>query len=193
MSKSLTKQGFENVRYFSEGKRSIVYIAEYKNKKVAIKTKKPKSKAKGRIQNEIIFLKLLNKYKIGPKLVLYGKDFIAYEFVKGIKFIDWLTNKDIKTKRKIVTIILKKCRILDKLKINKKEFTRPIKHILIYKNKPYFIDFERCYFTEKPKNVTQLCQFLIDNNLMKKNIKILKNYKENQTEKNFKEILKLIN
>jgi len=192
MLKALNKQGFKNIRYFSEGKRSIVYIAEYKNKKIAIKTKKPKSEAKGRIQNEANFLKILNKHKIGPKLVLYDKNFLAYEFIKGIKFIDWLTHKNIKEKRKIITIILKKCRILDKLKINKKEFTRPIKHILVYRNYPYFIDFERCYFTENPKNVTQLCQFLIERKLIKNNKQILIKYKKQQTDQNFIKILKLI-
>ncbi len=192
MLKQLTKLGFKNIGYFSEGKRSIVYIATYKNKKVAIKIKKPKSEAKGRIENEAKFLKVLNKYKIGPKLVLYNKNFMAYEFIKGIRFIDWLKTKNKNKQRKVIKIILEKCRTLDKLEINKKEFTRPIKHILIYKDYPYFIDFERCYFTEKPKNVTQLYQFLIENSLIKKNNLIIKKYKKQQTEENFKKILGLI-
>lgn len=192
MLKQLIDLGFKNIRYFSEGKRSMVYIAIYKGKKVALKTKKPESEAKGRIENEANFLKVLNKYKIGPKLVLHGKTFVAYEFIKGVRFIDWLKGKNKSQKRKVIKIILEKCRILDKLKINKKEFTRPIKHILIYKNYPYFIDFERCYLTEKPKNVTQLCQFLIEMNLIKKNTLIIKKYKKQQTEENFKKIVKLI-
>jgi len=61
---------------------------------------------------------------------------------------------------KIIKNILEQCRIMDKLKINKKEFHKPIKHIIVYKNKPVMIDFERCYYAEKPKNVTQFCQFI---------------------------------
>ena len=56
----------------------------------------------------------------------------------------------------------------------------PVKHIIIGKNrKPVLIDFERCRKTEKPKNVTQFCQFLIGNLvrelLSKKGIAIDKN------------------
>ena len=81
---------------------------------------------------------------------------------------------------------------MDKLKINKLEFTRPVKHIFVNNSKVIIIDFERAYHTNKPKNVTQFCQFLIRNNLMKRGIKILKKYKDSQTNKNFKEIIKRI-
>ena len=87
---------------------------------------------------------------------------------------------------------MKQARVLDKLKINKLEFTRPVKHVFIKNEKITMIDFEKCYFTDSPKNVTQFCQFLINRKLMKKNIKLLKKYKEKQTEKNFKEILRTI-
>ncbi len=79
----------------------------------------------------------------------------------------------------------------------------PVKHIIINKN-PIMIDFERCYLTNKPKNVSQFCQFLLSNNLKvllkNKNIKISKkelikltrDYKKSYKEKYFREILKLI-
>jgi len=56
------------------------------------------------------------------------------------------------------------------------------------------IDFERCYYTEKPKNVTQFCQFLLLINKIKPEaIEILKKYKKDESEENFKRILKAIN
>ena len=68
----------------------------------------------------------------------------------------------------------------------------PYKHILIKGKKVKMIDFERCYYNDKPKNVTQFCQF-IRNRLMKVNNskfkKLLQNYKKKQSEKNYKEIL----
>jgi putative serine/threonine protein kinase len=187
----------KNPRYLAEGKRSIVYTGYLKSQKVSIKTTHPNSKAEGRISNEAKYLKKLNKYKIGPTLLSKGKDYIIYKFVEGKLFIDYLAENE-----KIFPIIkkiLEQCRILDKLKINKLEFTRPTKHIFIKNNNVTIIDFERCYEINSPKNVTQFCQFL-----MKKNTeqyikldklefrKILKKYKNNQTENNFNEIINFL-
>jgi putative serine/threonine protein kinase len=183
-------KGVKGVKYFSKGKRSLIYTGIYKTQKVAIKTKNPDSEAKNRIENEIKFLKILNKYGIGPELVLTTKKYFVYKFVEGELLVDYLKNND--KKYVILKKVLDQCRILDKLKINKLEFTRPIKHVFVKNNKISMIDFERCYYTDKPKNVTQFCQFLIRYNLMENNIKTLQNYKENQTEKNYKEILKKI-
>lgn len=184
-------KGIKNTKYFSKGKRSLIYTGIYKNQKVAIKTKNPESEAKNRIQNEIEFLKILNKYNIGPEVLITNKKYFAYKFVEGELFVDYL--KKTKNKYKIVKKVLDQCRILDKLKINKLEFTRPIKHIFIKNNKITMIDFERCYETNNPKNVTQFSQYIIKNFKTKKEFQeILKKYKEKQTEKNYKEILKYI-
>ena len=92
---------------------------------------------------------------------------------------------------------------LDKLKINKKELTNPYKHIIINK-KIVMIDFERCYFTDKPKNVSQFCQFLMSKKVKEifmknkininknKLIRILKVYKKSYSEKYFENVLRLI-
>ena len=183
----------EKVKFFDKGKRSLVYIGNYKNKQVIIKIKNPKSQAKERISNEAKYLKLLNKYKIGPKLISSGKNFLIYEFIQGKPYIE-----SIKTKQRInLTLqILEKCRILDKLKINKLEFIRPIKHFFVKDKKVKMIDFERCYKTKNPKNVTQFCNFLLHNKLFKINkkelIDLLKEYKEKQTDKKFKKIREII-
>jgi len=184
-------KGVKEVKYFSKGKRSLIYTGIYKNQKVAIKTKNPVSEAENRIENEIKFLKILNKHTIGPELLLTTKKYFVYKFVEGELLVDYLKNNN-NNNYSILKKVIDQCRILDKLKINKLEFTRPIKHVFVKNKKITMIDFERCYYTENPKNVTQFCQFLIRYNLMENNIEILQNYKENQTEKNFKEILKKI-
>ncbi len=190
------KNKIKTIEYFSKGKRSIVYTGIYKNKKVAIKIEKPETKAKNRIKNEALFLKKINKYNIGPRILFSGEKYIVYEFVKGKPISEWIKNK--KEVTKAIKNILLKCRTLDKLKINKKEFTHPEKHILIDKE-PKLIDFERCYITKSPKNVTQFCQFLMyrlnkELKINKKKLKEdLKNYKKEQTEKNFKRILEVLN
>ena len=183
----------KNLRYLAKGKRGIIYTGILNGKKVSIKKKNPDSEAIGRLKNEAKFLKILNKYGVGPKLLKSGKDYIIYNYVEGIFLPEFLeTEKSLIKKKKVIINILKQARIQDKLKINKLEFTRPLKHILIKYPKVTILDFERCYYTEHPKNVTQFSQYLIKNNLMENDIKVFQNYKENQTEKNFKEILKLI-
>jgi putative serine/threonine protein kinase len=181
----------KNVKYFAKGKRSLIYTGIYKNQKVAIKTKNPKSEAKNRIKNEINYLKILNKYNIGPTLLITKEKYFVYKFVEDEFLVDYL--KQTNDKYKIIKKVLDQCRILDKLKINKLEFTRPIKHIFVKNNKITMIDFERCYETNNPKNVTQFCQFIIKSFKTKKEFQeILKEYKNKQTEKNYKKILKYL-
>lgn len=181
------------LKYLAQGKRGIVYTGYLDNKKVSIKTKRSDSKASERIKNESKFLKLLNKHKIGPTLVKTGKEYLIYKYVSGTPLPEFLKKEKDKTKKKrVLTTILKQARILDKLKINKLEFTRPLKHVFVKYPKVTIIDFERSYYTKKPKNVTQFCQFLIKSKLIKNNVKILKEYKNNQTDDNFKKIIKEI-
>ena len=87
------------------------------------------------------------------------------------------------------------------MRVNKEEMLRPQKHVLIGKSgKVTMLDFERCRKTQKPKNVTQLCQFLAGNYansmLRQKGINInreellaaAQHYKHSQNGKNFKKI-----
>jgi len=63
-----------NIEKFATGKRGIIYVGELNNKKVAVKAKNPDSLAKNTIENEIKWLKVLNKKGIGPKLIRSDKD-----------------------------------------------------------------------------------------------------------------------
>jgi predicted Ser/Thr protein kinase len=58
-----------NPELFSSGKRGLIYTFKKNNKIYAIKIKNPKSEAEGRIENEVKFLKILNKDNIGPKFI----------------------------------------------------------------------------------------------------------------------------
>ncbi len=186
-----------NLEFFDKGKRALIYTGTHKRKKVGIKIKNPSSKAISRIENEGNFLKKLNKYNIGPKLILAKKDYIIYEFIEGEKYYSLLPNLNQRERINLSLQILDKCRIMDKLKINKLEFTRPVKHFFVKNKKVKMIDFERCYETKKPKNLTQFCNFMMSNekwfNLDNKIlIKLLKDYKEKQTETKYRKIRKLI-
>jgi HemK-related putative methylase len=198
LNQLIKKFNLKNIEYLAKGKRGVIFKALFKNKKISIKIKKKESLALGNIENEARFLKIVNKYKIGPKLLFCEDNYLIYEFVEGIKIIDFIKKANKKEIIKILNYCLNQCLILDKLSINKFEMHNPIKHILVGK-KIIMIDFERCRYTENVKNVTQFLQFIIKlkNDLQKKNIyideqKIIdigKKYSLNKDEKVLKNII----
>lgn len=190
---SQNRMRLTNLKYFSKGKRSKVYTNIYKNKKVIVKYSY-------RAKIEANWLKKLSKLDFVPKLLFSDKEKIVYEFIEGEPILVYI--QKVKNSKPIIKQILKQCFELDKLKINKKELTNPYKHILIKNKKAMMIDFERCYETENPKNVTQFAQyimsrkmdlifkekgFILDKNKFKK---ALKNYKSCKTKSNFSKILR---
>lgn len=194
----------KNLKFFAKGKRGVIYTGFYRGKKIAVKKKRPESKAIGRIKNEAEFLKILNKAGIGPKLISFKNNQLIYEFVEGDFILDFIDKSDKRQILKAIKDIFKQMLILDKLNVNKEEMHHPLKHILIDKNnKITLIDFERTHTTPRPKNVTQFCQFLmsIKNLLEKKNIiidkpklmELSKAYKNKRTLENFRNILNSLN
>ncbi|MBI2148079.1 hypothetical protein HYU23_00205 [Candidatus Woesearchaeota archaeon] len=155
-----------NPQIFAKGKRGLIYTFKKNNKLYAVKIKNPESKAENRIQNEINFLKILNKYKIGPKIIEFNEGYFYYEFIEGKTLKEFL--KVNKNPEKIFGEIIRQCKILDNLKINKEEMHKPLKNIIIKNNKVIMLDFERCHFTARPKNFNQFKQFLrrTDTNLL---------------------------
>lgn len=212
--KELEKNNIKSIKYFAKGKRGLVFTGVYTSKKIGIKINNPKSSAIMRLENEAKFLKLLNKNGIGPKLLLNGNNFLAYEFIEGHNIIEFLSAfkknsiENGNNKRMIIKIIkktMKQLYIMDKFKIEKQEMSHPQKHILINKkNNPTLIDFERCKYTLNPGNVTQFCDFLASDNMMtilkngkieinqKKIIEAARRYKKQRNKNNFNKIIRLI-
>ncbi len=202
--KKFEKNKIKNVKYLTKGHRGLLFAGIYKNKKVAIKTKNPESHAIGRIENEAKWLKKLNNYEIGPKLLFIGDNYFVYSYIDGIFIKDFIKTSNKKQIKKIIKKIFQQLFILDKLSIDKEEMHRPLKHIIISRNKPYLIDFERTHHVKSPKNVTQLCQFLMNgyiNSILKtkgiharKNnlIKLAKIYKNNPNKANLRKITNLL-
>lgn len=173
--RELEKKGIKNIKYLAHGKRGMVFTAKYKNKKIAVKTKKYDSEALGRVQNEAFFLDLLNKHRIGPELLLRGDNWLAYRFVPGKLIRDWLPNAKKSELNHVLSKVFYKCFKMDQLGINKEEMHRPVKHIIIGRSVK-LIDFERARKTKDPKNVSQFCQFVMSLKpvLEKKGIKVNK-------------------
>jgi putative serine/threonine protein kinase len=143
-----------------KGHRGIVRTVFINGKKIAVKSRLSKAY---NIAKEAKFLKLLNKKGIGPKLIKYDESAIYMQFIEGSRILDYVEESKI-TKNQIISVfrkILLQLYEMDRQKINKRELTHPYKHIIIGKDdEPFMIDFERCYYSEKSKNITQFIQFL---------------------------------
>ena len=174
------------------GKRGIVYCFY----PFAIKVKRKDSLAVNRILHEGKWLKLLNKYGIGPHLYIATEKFLLLELIRGETILEFFTHASKKEKWKVVMEILRQCRILDELHIDKFEMHHPVKHVFLTKRrKAVMIDFERCKYSLKPKNVTQFVQFLPRLGILsnKERMKqLLQEYKKNYSEKRFREIISIL-
>mgnify|MGYP001615034787 CR=1 FL=1 len=176
--------------FIDKGKRGKVY----KIFNFALKIERKDIKTINRIKNEAGWLKILNKHGIGPKLYFSYGNWILMKFVNGERILDYFKKISYIRKKEIIKEILLQCYEMDKLKVNKFEMNHPDKHIVIDK-KVVMIDFEKCKYSLKPKNVTQFLQFLnkLGIQISKKVIEVSKKYKENQNDENFKRILELFN
>lgn len=180
------------MQLLAKGKRGTVYVeGKYIVKKASAY----------QIKNEVEWLKKLNRCGIGPHLVSSGDDWFKAEYIKGELIEDYVGKADKKVIVKVLKGCLKQCRVMDAMKMNKKEMHHPYKHIIVAHGKPVFIDFERCKITENPKNVTQFCQYLLKlSGIFKDKIQIdkekmieaMKGYKRERSEGSFKKILSLL-
>ena len=175
------------LKMLAKGKRGIVFLKRFGGKQIVVKKKNPESTAVGRIAIEAKFLKLLNKYDIGPRFIYYKEDELGMEYIKGELFEEYTDNE------KVVKEIFLQMYQMDKLGINKKEMHHPTKHIIIRDGKAVLIDFERCHYTEKPKNVSQFVQYIrrvfnLDNRILE----AAKEYKKNPTKNNLNKIISCV-
>lgn len=152
--------------YLAKGKRGIAYTAYNGKQKVLIKEVNPAS-AVNTIAHEADMLKVANTKGVGPLFLAIDKGALIREFVEGEEIVDWIKKAKKPVIKKVLLDIVTQCRKLDELGMSKQEMTHPHKHILVRKNLPVFIDFDRARYTEKPKNLTQICQWITSTELQK--------------------------
>jgi predicted Ser/Thr protein kinase len=152
--------------YLARGKRGIAYTAKLGRKKVLLKEFNPKADI-NTIANEAKMLQVANAKHVGPAFIALHDGVLVREFVDGDRIGEWM-RKATKAKIKAALLaILDQCRALDELGINKLEMTHPHKHILMQRNKPVMIDFDRARYATRPKNVTQVCQWMTSKEMLK--------------------------
>ena len=202
--RSLEAGGISSIKRLAKGHRGLIFAGRLKEKKVAIKKQREDIPVIGRIENEARWLKVLNRKKIGPKFLYSDENYFVYEYVEGEFLPDYLEKASKQDSKKVLIDVFKQCFVLDKIGVNKEEMHHPLKHVLVQKGKAVMIDFERVHVTEKPKNVTQFCQYVTGTRVLgilkSKGFKFskrqvtsaAKKYKKKIDEKNFDNILKII-
>jgi len=193
----------EQKQYYDKGKRGIIFTALLNGEKVLVKEHNPTA-AVNTIAHEANILQTINKKNIGPLFIALQDNMLIREFINGEAILDWMKTAKKPTIQHVLLGILDQCRTLDTLGISKMEMTHPHKHIIIRKNNPVMIDFDRAHATTKPKNVTQVCQWITGGELggilRQKGIQLpretmlehAKNYKNSYNKKTYERIREMI-
>lgn len=77
------KVKLKDIKLIGEGWRSYIYRAEFLGKDVAVKVAKNKSVEQA-INKEARILEMLKGMKNFPQILIYGEDFVLYEFIEGV-------------------------------------------------------------------------------------------------------------
>ena len=148
------------IEKISKGYSSKVFLVESpRKKKFALKIEKDSSPRKNMVQKEVSCLRKANKVGIGPKLCGFDlqNKCILLEFIKGKTLQDFVFSSPSK---KQLEIVLKKlflqAKELDEINLSHGQLGGKMKNILISKNKPIIIDFEKASLKRKTRNLSQL-------------------------------------
>lgn len=133
----------EAPKFYARGHRGVIYRCG----SVVIKTS----------TTEATWLARCNALGLGPLLRGADSTAVAMDFVPGTFLGEFLeTNRDV---RPVLNDLIRQCLLLDAHGIDKKEMVRP-QVLVVDESTCVLIDFERCSFSDRPSNLTGLCQYL---------------------------------
>ncbi len=153
-----------NKTYLAKGKRGIVSTATVSGRRVVVKEPNPAAST-NTIEREARMLKRVNRLGIGPELLGIVDGCLVMEYVDGEEILRWARHSTKERIKRLLRELLDQCRRLDLEGISKREMTRPYKHVLVSRGRPVQIDFDRASDDARPRNVTQLCQWLTSNRM----------------------------
>jgi len=195
------------ISILGKGYVGIVVLGKIGRKKVAIKIRRNDSPRKN-LKREAGLLKIINKHKIGPKLVAFSKNFLVMEYLDGEKIGDWVdglkkkgNSSQLKT---VIKKILEDCYSLDRIGLDHGELSNLSKHVIVGR-KITILDFESSSIDRKVSNVTSATQALcIGSGISKiigrvykipkkqKMITVLRRYKQEGTRESFENLLSVL-
>jgi len=195
------------ISVLGKGYVGIVVLGKIGRKKVAIKIRRNDSPRKN-LKREAGLLKIINKHKIGPKLVAFSKNFLVMEYLDGEKISGWvdgLKKKENSSQLKtVIKKVLEDCYSLDRIGLDHGELSNLSKHVIVGR-KIAVIDFESSSTDRKVSNVTSATQALcIGSGISKiigrvykipkkqKMITVLRRYKREGTRESFESLLSVL-
>jgi putative serine/threonine protein kinase len=195
------------ISILGKGYVGVVVLGKMGRKKVAVKIRRNDSPRKN-LEKEAGLLKIVNKHKIGPKLISSSKNFLVMEYLDGEKIGDWVDglkkNEKSSQLKPIIKKVLEDCYSLDRIDLDHGELSNLSKHVIVGK-KTTIIDFESSSMDRKVSNVTSATQaFCIGSGISKiigrvykipkkqKMITVLRRYKHEGTRESFDNLLDIL-
>ena len=155
------------LRILGKGTNSLVIKVIYNGSLAVLKILRLDASRQTLTLEAFIIKKILNAYKdiqIVPKLYKSSDWYLITEYIEGETLFDFLSKTIFEIdKEEIASIIRKmlyKAYLLDKIKIDHGELSRPKSHVIIreHDDEPIFIDFESAKIKERPRNFSSLAQ-----------------------------------
>ena len=186
----------------------VVTLARLGNQDVALKIRRTNA-PKADLTGEAAFLAAANQASIGPRLLGASRNFLVMDYVAGDRFLDWVkkaTNSHAITHIQVILrrILLDSFR-LDGLGLDHGNLRCISDHVIVSGEQAVLLDFSSASQRRRAANVTSVTQGLflgtqIASYLAKvchlppkpELIEVLRNYKQQQTGKNFNAILELL-
>jgi len=164
----LSRKNLKIAGKISKGYSSEVFLVQdRKGKKFALKVEKGKSPRRDFLRKETENLKAANSINVGPKLIDYDSESkaVLMEFIEGVTFEKYLfeTNVSKKQLHKFISELLKQAKKMDEIGLDHGQLAGKGRNILVRKNRPVIIDFEKASQVRKPGNFSQLKSFLFLN------------------------------
>lgn len=151
-------------KQLSKGWTSYVYLVEnFRGETFVLKVLREKSNRKNMVQREAENLRLANSLGVGPKLVVADteKDIVMMEFIDGVPFSEWLGTTPAKDAlRNFIEALYSQAKKLDGLGLDHGQLAGRGRNILVRKDLPVIIDFEKASTKRKCHNMKVIESFL---------------------------------
>jgi putative serine/threonine protein kinase len=190
-----------------KGHVGVVLKAMRGGEEVALKIRRTDADRES-MHREAEMLFLANKAGVGPMLHCFSHDFIAMEKISGSYLGEWMNDfrDNPEEMRNVIRALLEKSRKLDIIGVDHGELTKIKRHFIVTEAGPRIIDFESASTERRMQNVTATAQSIFLNKRFasrldpplslpdpKDLIDALSNYKQNQTDHNFENIIEVCN
>ncbi len=152
-----------SVHLLGKGTSSVVVIGITKSGKVALKIRRVDSRRRD-TGKEVRTLRLVNRLKLGPRILGSTRNIISMELIGGKAIIEWVESLrgigSTKRLRGMIQELLRQCLVLDGAGIDHGELSNLRKHVIIDGDLVTLIDFESSSTTRRTSNVTSAVQYL---------------------------------